>query len=256
MKKNIFLVVMLVLFASKGFANLKENVPSGLFLSGNIGLGSFENLAMAKNHTFVDSNFTHPPLQTYMGIELKYAKSIFDIETKYIGSGSNEWSLGNDTILSAGDIYIPLKVGINTLPSYWYGQFIPEFGYFYYEEHLSKDFIGSEKDISIYSEKLNGNGFLYGFSLIGMIRAIETNFSLEFNYSHNCLEKIKIDNYLLQAIACGKEPSGIYSLLLGCGIGLSTKTDGRRSYYASIELGVNLFAINELLEDPNEKGGY
>jgi hypothetical protein len=144
MKKSIFLVVILVLFASKGFANLKENVPSGLFLSGNFGLCSYDNLAMAKNHPFVDSNLIVSHGGSWCGLKAEYTYSIVDVRTSY--GILSPWAIiirGQDTIIdsvySMWATYMPLTVGIHTLPAKWPVQIVPEVGFFYDHEWIEKN---------------------------------------------------------------------------------------------------------------------
>ncbi|MDD2890136.1 MAG: hypothetical protein PHE49_05790 [bacterium] len=249
-KKHFIPVIILIFLGNNGFAKSRENIPSRLFLSGNIGLGGYENLAKAKNHPFVDSSFLIKSNGCYgLGIKLEYSYSLIEVG---IIAGGQIWGYtkasvlsdtSTDTSYSAGGSSILIPVGIHTLPSKWPVQVIPEVGFCCYNnEYINK---GHGTHLT-YNEEIKKSGTMCGISCIYYRYLVGGMLFFKGGYFFSNLPTFKINTYYLQCRLTGANSKN-KTLFFGEGeTGFSMKTDGRKSFYISFGFGLNLLTLSEL----------
>jgi hypothetical protein len=69
--------------------------------------------------------------------------------------------------------------------------------------------------------------------------------SLKLGYSYSSLPSFKMNNYFFQGRVYSLNLENKSLFFIGLELGLSIKTDGRNSYYGFLEMGFNVFKINE-----------
>ncbi|MCK4307478.1 hypothetical protein KAW50_04545 [candidate division WOR-3 bacterium] len=237
------LIISYVLFSKEGLAR-DSNVPSGIFLSCNLGLGRYENLTMTDNHPPTPVNLRGCSKLFGAGATLTF----FRLNTE-INWLENSVSQSADSVIGTHENCLEIKGGIHILPSNWPVQLIPEIGYFSIKEDV-RMFPREEKEVILYKEDFEDKGTLFGGSGIWKINS--SNF-LKFSYSNNNLKQIGIDNYLLQWRFYFPSPikelrykqvyygflDFDYCVFFDFKIGISTKTDGRKSCYCTVGLGLD-----------------
>ncbi|MFA5033040.1 MAG: hypothetical protein WC614_08475 [bacterium] len=249
-KKHFIPVIILIFLGNNGFAKSRENIPSGLFLSGNFGFGIYENLAKAKNHPFVDSVFLDKRNGCLCaGFKLEYGYSIVDIRFVYdkkwydVSKNPVPSDTSLDTSYAFGATYIPLTIGVHTLPSSLPFQVVPEIGFCWNNEYISKKHRGAKE---AYREEIRETGTMCGISCIYDRYLVGGMLFFKGGYFFSNLPTFKMNTYYLQCRLTGANSKN-KTLFFGEGeTGFSMKTDGRKSFYISFGFGLNLLTLSEL----------
>ncbi len=143
MRYYIAFIISFVLFSSEGFAG-DSNVPYGIFISGNLGLGCYESLTMTDNHhpTPLDARLHTRSKLGGFGAALTFFRTNIEVNW-WENCESHPWG---DSSVYAGEKCLEIKGGVYILPSNWPVQLIPEFGYFSIKEALKMGHRDEEVD--------------------------------------------------------------------------------------------------------------
>lgn len=235
-------ILLTTLFSSYNkFPVTKEGIPQGLLLRMQIGGECYENLSKT-NTNIIDPGLPKSSTSLYLGGGIDYNRSIWDIQTIF-NAFYGDLAPTRDTSYTLADMALGMKIGAHILPYNWDIQFIPEFGYALHWEETSKTHLNKQKQIDnyIYKEELGMNGIAPGFLLLYKIktRGMFAFHSLGFNYSHNEFKEIKMDNYSLEwrSYTFKIKRLQLTDAFLGASTGLTTKSDGRKSYYLALDIG-------------------
>ena len=236
-------ITILILFLSTKM-EATTNTPSGLVLSGGLGVGRYENITMARGHTYTLGSPTDLGTNgTIFGIGIASTFLMFDIDACL--KGYSVAYTRNDSARAANDPGVTFKGGVHILPSKWAIQLTPEIGYFYINEYV----VVSCNNVDVYREELKDKWFLIGASNTWRIN--NTN-CFKFSYFHSHNNQVEIDNYSLQwrRFLWGKQED--YFGYFGFEGQLSTKSDGRKSYGISFISGLNLLKANQMDKERKE----
>ena len=263
------LIISSILLSSERAVGQKEAF-SGSSFSSAIGLAPrYEDITMRRNHP--PSPHKRPPKGVFGGVTLTgnfyFVNATLDYQ--FLGQTyRDDWDVENDTRLRSdvSEHYLTLKEGLQILPSNWAVQLIPEVGYSFLKEKITVDslawnphagvFVTREKKICcLYEKKYRDRGIFFGISSEWKLLS---SHSIVLSYSHNNLEHIKIDGYLLQwryylsdieildFLSKDDTDREYYQsqinqdnslMFYALEVGVSTKTDGRKSYYFGLQWG-------------------
>jgi hypothetical protein len=226
----IFIVFIISLFSDNAMAfnelNSKENVWA---VSAGLGKPKYDNLAKARGHP--PNDMANDNGISYWTMDANCNYSIIDMGAGFHGCGGS--SSSPDTSFGISSIYLTAKIGIRTLPYSWFIQLIPEIGYFYYGEILSKKLLNSTQ--YIYKEEVIATGFAPGIS--GMCE-IYSGIVVNAGCFYNNVKKFEINNYYAElryypSLKDIPKNTAFFAIEAG----MSKKTDGREYSYFGLKVG-------------------